>query len=358
MLVYLANGDGFNGNMFLLEQIIAHLTTLGHIVCNPWTAHNWSAEVKAATSFPMVAEQHAACRRVATRIAHENWLDIERADTVLAVLNGMEPDSGTVSELAYAAGRGKTVYGIRTDFRDCGDLPGVALNLQVLFFIENSGGCLYRAVEEITLTPAGSPSDPPKGGNTMEELIIGLHTQSAISSWSLDEIEYNVAKASLGHEHYQFTEHPSDEDGMRMIAILRTMGATERQITDVCIHLNFDEPITFDDSANTMKWVQVAIHRECFVDRWGRILNGRYIHRYAEGETNQSYQEFGDLVDASETYHNVYGELCVRKTDKLIPYGIYDAETERAFYWGAYTEIELRPYVHPMFEDEGEYNNW
>jgi hypothetical protein len=112
-----------------------------------------------------------------------------------------------------------------------------------------------------------------------------------------------------------------------------------------------DDFIDFGDDhgyASFMQWVAVAIHGECFVDRWGRIMNGRYVHRYAENETNHSYQEFGDLVESSETYYNMYDELCVRKTDKLIPYGIYDAETERAFYYGAFTEISLAPYKHPL----------
>jgi nucleoside 2-deoxyribosyltransferase len=69
----------------------------------------------------------------------------------------MEPDSGTVAEVAFAAGLNKKVFGIRTDFRDCGDLPGVALNLQVLFFIENAGGCLYRSVKDITLSEYDEP---------------------------------------------------------------------------------------------------------------------------------------------------------------------------------------------------------
>ena len=51
------------------------------------------------------------------------------------------------------------MFGIRTDFRDCGDLPGVPINLQVLFFIENAGGALYRKVEDITLAPMLPP--PP-----------------------------------------------------------------------------------------------------------------------------------------------------------------------------------------------------
>jgi hypothetical protein len=92
-----------------------------------------------------------------------------------------------------------------------------------------------------------------------------------------------------------------------------------------------------------MMYVAVKLHGECYVDRFGRILSGRMHHRYADNETNESYQVFGDIIPRSETYYNIYGELRVRNTDYLLEAGIYDAETERAFYWGAYTEIELRP---------------
>ena len=68
-----------------------------------------------------------------------------------AVLDGTEPDSGTVSELGFGAGIGKKCFGLRTDFRDSGDLPGLALNLQVLYFIEYSGGRLFRRIEDIEL---------------------------------------------------------------------------------------------------------------------------------------------------------------------------------------------------------------
>lgn len=41
--------------------------------------------------------------------------------------------------------------GLRTDLRDSGDFVGVAINLQVLHFIERSGGRLFRRLEEVEL---------------------------------------------------------------------------------------------------------------------------------------------------------------------------------------------------------------
>lgn len=80
-----------------------------------------------------------------------NAQGIRGSEFVLAVLDGTEPDSGTVAELGYGAGIGKRCFGLRTDFRDCGDFPGVPLNLQVLHFIETSGGRLFRRIEDVEL---------------------------------------------------------------------------------------------------------------------------------------------------------------------------------------------------------------
>lgn len=42
---------------------------------------------------------------------------LERADVVLAILEGADADSGTAWEIGYAVARGKSVIGLRTDVR-------------------------------------------------------------------------------------------------------------------------------------------------------------------------------------------------------------------------------------------------
>ena len=76
---------------------------------------------------------------------------IRSCDAVLGVLDGAELDSGTVSEIGFAAGIGKKCYGLRTDFRDCGDFDGIPINLQVLYWIESSGGRLFRRIDDIEM---------------------------------------------------------------------------------------------------------------------------------------------------------------------------------------------------------------
>lgn len=49
---------------------------------------------------------------------------VARADVVVAILDGADPDSGTAFECGIAWGRGIPVIGLRTDFRQGGDGVG------------------------------------------------------------------------------------------------------------------------------------------------------------------------------------------------------------------------------------------
>ena len=42
---------------------------------------------------------------------------IDRSDAIVAILNGVSTDSGACIEMGYAKGKGKLVFGVRTDFR-------------------------------------------------------------------------------------------------------------------------------------------------------------------------------------------------------------------------------------------------
>jgi nucleoside 2-deoxyribosyltransferase len=76
---------------------------------------------------------------------------IREADVVFAILDGAEVDSGTASEVGFGSALGKRCNGLRTDIRDSGDFHGVPLNLQVLHFIERTGGKLFRRTEDIVI---------------------------------------------------------------------------------------------------------------------------------------------------------------------------------------------------------------
>lgn len=66
-----------------------------------------------------------------TALYENNLRGLRAADVVVAVLDGPDPDSGTAWECGYAAGIGKPVVTVRTDFRRAGDDPAADLNLML-----------------------------------------------------------------------------------------------------------------------------------------------------------------------------------------------------------------------------------
>jgi nucleoside 2-deoxyribosyltransferase len=68
---------------------------------------------------------------------------------VVAVLDGVDVDSGTAAEVGYAFARGKRIFGYRGDFRLSADNEGAAVNLQVEFFILQSGGAITGSIEAL-----------------------------------------------------------------------------------------------------------------------------------------------------------------------------------------------------------------
>ncbi len=150
MRIYLASPTGFSpGHKPYRDQVKAKLKALGHEVADPWDA-DYSALFADVEDFGH-KERLSYNRWAGDVIARANHDMLDDCDVVLGLLDGTEPDSGTVAECAFGAGIGKVVYGLRTDFRDCGDMAGIPINLQVLYFIEASGGKLFRNIDEVDI---------------------------------------------------------------------------------------------------------------------------------------------------------------------------------------------------------------
>lgn len=150
--VYLASPLGFSReNNPYRERIKERLQHLGCSIFDPWEQEEVARRIEEAMSADEGPQRAKAIKEAAHFTGAVNAQGIKGCDVVLAVLDGTEPDSGTVAEVGYGAGIGKRCYGLRTDFRDCGDFPGVALNLQLLYFIEESGGRLFRRIGDIDI---------------------------------------------------------------------------------------------------------------------------------------------------------------------------------------------------------------
>lgn len=152
MKIYLASPLGFSlENDPYRMNIRRKLVSLGSTILDPWEVADFREEIQAAYRLERCLEQAEAFRKIASRIGRCNEDLIREADAIIAVLDGAEVDSGTASEVGFGSALGKKCYGLRTDLRDTGDFPGVPINLQVLHFIERTGGRLFRSVDEITL---------------------------------------------------------------------------------------------------------------------------------------------------------------------------------------------------------------
>ena len=82
-------------------------------------------------------------------LGEKNAKAIRDANGMVAVLDGVDVDSGTAAEIGYAAALGKRIIGYRGDYRRTGEDPVSVVNLQVEYFIEKNGGVIVRTLKEL-----------------------------------------------------------------------------------------------------------------------------------------------------------------------------------------------------------------
>lgn len=146
--VYLASPLGFSHEYNpYLARIKARLHQLGYEIFDPWE-QPFARAIREASGIEDYQERIGAFTRLAQQIGAANENGIRESDILLAVLDGTDVDSGTAAEMGFAVGIAKPVFGLRTDWRDSGEF-GLPVNLQILHFIEKSGGKLFRRIEEI-----------------------------------------------------------------------------------------------------------------------------------------------------------------------------------------------------------------
>ena len=146
MRVYVASALGFAvpTRGFSAEVLLPRLRTGGIEPLDPW------AGGEAIVTALAVVDQSArieALRQANEAVAARNVELIESADALLAVLDGPDVDSGTASEIGYAAALGIPVVGWRSDLRSAGDNEGSVVNLQVEHFVRRAGGAVVTTLE-------------------------------------------------------------------------------------------------------------------------------------------------------------------------------------------------------------------
>lgn len=145
--IYLASPLGFAESTrhymeHLIERIAPHID-----VTNPWDDQRFEAEFERIARLDSRAAANAALAEINAELGRANAESILAAEGVVAILDGVDVDSGTAAEVGYAFALGKRIYGLRTDFRLAGDNSGSIVNLQVQYFIEASGGSVQTTIE-------------------------------------------------------------------------------------------------------------------------------------------------------------------------------------------------------------------
>jgi nucleoside 2-deoxyribosyltransferase len=132
--IYVASPLGFavSTRFYYETELISHLSNAGFVVLDPWKLPP-GAQLDGPVDVMAIGEKNARM--------------IDEAAAVLAVLDGTDVDSGTASEVGYAAAKRTPIVGLRTDIRQSGE-PGAVVNLQVEYFIRASGGRIVDSLGE------------------------------------------------------------------------------------------------------------------------------------------------------------------------------------------------------------------
>lgn len=141
--LYLASPLGFSEatRLFKDTRLKPELARLGFDVIDPWVLTSEEVLNRVET-LPYGPKRKAEWQRLDEQIAQRNRSEIDRADIMVAVLDGPDVDSGTASEIGYAFAMKKIIFGYRGDFRLDSDNEGATVNLQVEYFITASGGSI------------------------------------------------------------------------------------------------------------------------------------------------------------------------------------------------------------------------
>lgn len=118
------------------------------IILNPW-AKDWSERVHQINKEDKYFARLVAWKTLNHEIGRHNRILLDECDMVIAILDGVDVDSGTAAEIGYAHAKGKFIMGLRTDMRQSGDNLGSKVNLQVEYFIHDTGGEILDSVDEL-----------------------------------------------------------------------------------------------------------------------------------------------------------------------------------------------------------------
>lgn len=149
MKIYLASPLGFAESTRAYMEVLRDRLSLHVEVVNPWDEKGFEDDLRRAPLIANREERLALWRHLNEAIGRTNADSIRACDGVVAVLDGVDVDSGTAAEIGFAYALGKWIAGLRTDFRQTGENEAAVVNLQVRHFIDASGGTLVRTIDDL-----------------------------------------------------------------------------------------------------------------------------------------------------------------------------------------------------------------
>jgi nucleoside 2-deoxyribosyltransferase len=151
-IAYLAGPLGFSaaGTLFHKTVLIPLVVEAGFDISDPWELTPF-ALIKPVLDLPFGAKKKRSWEKLNRIIGQNNEDAIKESNIIVAVLDGIDVDSGTAAEIACGAMLGKPTFGYRGDFRLASDNLGSIVNLQVEHFIYTRGGVIVQDMESLKM---------------------------------------------------------------------------------------------------------------------------------------------------------------------------------------------------------------
>ncbi len=147
--IYLASPLGFSESTFsFMNKIEEELENLNFNVLNPWKL----CSVEDFKEIDKIEDPKLKIEKLKIlnyKIGERNEQSILDSDLIIAILDGVDVDSGTASEIGYACAKRKMIYGYRNDFRQAGENLGSIINIQVEYWIKKNGGKIFLDLDEM-----------------------------------------------------------------------------------------------------------------------------------------------------------------------------------------------------------------
>lgn len=148
--LYIASPFGFSeaGRYFYYDKFLPIITKEGFQIIDPWELTS-QEEIDEVLRHPYGLLRKEAWKLLDFKMGERNAIGIERAKGIVAILDGIDVDSGTAGEIGYGSAQGKKILGYKGDFRLTSENEGTLVNLQVEYFIKRNGGKIITSLDEL-----------------------------------------------------------------------------------------------------------------------------------------------------------------------------------------------------------------